>query len=61
MSADYKPYRRAEDFGTPASQSDAEVSLTIDGELVTVPEGTSVLRAAAKAGINIPKRNGHPA
>ncbi len=55
MSADYKRYRRAEDFGTPARQSDQQVSLFIDGESVTVPEGTTVLRAAAQAGINIPK------
>jgi len=55
MSTDYKPYRRAEDFGTPASISTQEVTLSIDGERVTVPEGTSVLRAAAMAGINIPK------
>jgi formate dehydrogenase major subunit len=55
MSAAFKPFRRAQDFGTPASASEREVTLTIDGETVTVPEGTSVLRAAAVAGINIPK------
>ena len=33
----------------------SRVTLTIDGESVTVPEGTTVLRAAATAGINIPK------
>jgi formate dehydrogenase major subunit len=55
MSAAYKRYRRAEDLGTPARESDRQVSLTIDGEQVTVPEGTTVLRAAALAGINIPK------
>jgi formate dehydrogenase major subunit len=31
------------------------ISLTIDGVEVSVPEGTTVLRAAALAGINIPK------
>jgi len=55
MSTDYKPYRRADDFGTPPSPSAAKVTLTIDGEEVTVPEGTTVLRAAALAGIGIPK------
>jgi formate dehydrogenase major subunit len=55
MSAAYKRYQRAEDLGTPARESDRQVSLTIDGEQVTVPEGTTVLRAAALAGINIPK------
>jgi formate dehydrogenase major subunit len=33
----------------------ATVSLTIDGRAVTVPAGTSVLRAALEAGIDIPK------
>ena len=42
-------------FGTPESRSDAKVSLTIDGREVTVPEGTSVMRAAAEAGGSIPK------
>src|SRR5690606_7615047 len=55
MSAAFKPYRRARDFGTPKRVSERLVTLTIDGESVTVPEGTSVLRAAAEAGINIPK------
>ncbi|MDU0353160.1 formate dehydrogenase subunit alpha [Paraglaciecola aquimarina] len=43
------------DYGTPASQSKAMLSLNIDGTDISVPEGTSVLRAAAMAGINIPK------
>ena len=55
MSTAYKPYRRADDFGTPASAADKQVTLTIDGEEVTVPEGTTVLRAAALTGVNIPK------
>ncbi len=57
MSTAYKPYRRADDFGTPASRNatDKTVTLTIDGEEVTVPEGTTVLRAAALTGVNIPK------
>ncbi|MDP0925931.1 formate dehydrogenase subunit alpha [Paracoccus onubensis] len=42
------------DMGTPA-RSGAPVSLTIDGFEVTVPEGTSVMRAAAEAGIQVPK------
>ncbi|KJS41031.1 MAG: formate dehydrogenase [Roseovarius sp. BRH_c41] len=42
------------DMGTPAKQG-APVTLEIDGMAVTVPEGTSVLRAAAEAGIQIPK------
>lgn len=43
------------DYGTPASSADAQVSLEIDGNRVTVPQGTSVMRAAAEAGISIPK------
>ena len=43
------------DYGTPPSDSKAEVTLEIDGVNVTVPAGTSVMRAAAEAGINIPK------
>ncbi len=44
------------DLGTPAPPSDAApVTVEIDGLPVTVGEGTSVLRAAALAGINVPK------
>lgn len=46
---------RDKDFGTPARDGEATVTLTIDGRAVTVPEGTSVMRAAAEAGIAIPK------
>ena len=55
MSTVFDTYRRATDFGTPPSESTKPISLTIDGVEVTVPEGTTVLRAAALAGINIPK------
>lgn len=43
------------DYGTPKSQSDHSVNVMIDGRTVTVVEGTSVMRAAAEAGISIPK------
>jgi len=43
------------DFGTPARRSDRTVTLSIDGFEVTVPEGSSVMRAAAGLGIEIPK------
>ena len=43
------------DLGTPGSRSDKLVTLDIDGVAVTVPDGTSVMRAAALAGIQIPK------
>ncbi|TDX29776.1 formate dehydrogenase alpha subunit [Modicisalibacter xianhensis] len=44
------------DLGTPAPASGgAPVTLEINGLPVTVPEGTSVMRAAAEAGLSIPK------
>src|SRR6476661_8358685 len=43
------------DYGTPARTSERTVTLTVDGRPVSVPEGTSVLRAAAEAGVTIPK------
>ncbi|QGM98130.1 formate dehydrogenase subunit alpha [Methylocystis parvus] len=43
------------DFGTPASRSETLVTLTIDGKSVTVPEGTSIMRAAMEIGVEIPK------
>ncbi len=43
------------DLGTPEVKSDTMVTMTIDGTQVTVPEGTSILRAAAQVDINIPK------
>jgi formate dehydrogenase major subunit len=43
------------DFGTPASKAARLVTLTIDGFPVTVPEGTSIMRAAMAAGIKVPK------
>ncbi|MBX3578478.1 MAG: formate dehydrogenase subunit alpha [Rhizobiaceae bacterium] len=43
------------DFGTPAAKSDKQVTLTVDGFTVTVPEGTSIMRASMEAGIAIPK------
>ncbi|MBX3622120.1 MAG: formate dehydrogenase subunit alpha [Rhizobacter sp.] len=43
------------DYGTPKRESAREVTLTIDGAQVTVPEGTSLMRAAVDAGINVPK------
>lgn len=42
------------DMGTPV-QTGAPVTLNIDGFDITVPTGTSVMRAAAEAGITVPK------
>ena len=46
---------KEKDFGTPASTSENLVTLEIDGFTVTAPVGTSVMRAAASIGIEIPK------
>src|SRR2546430_16754617 len=43
------------DQGTPHVDSETIVTLEIDGVPVTVPEGTSIMRAAAAAGRQIPK------
>lgn len=43
------------DYGTPAVVADRQVTLDIDGIAVTVPAGTSVMRAAVEAGVMIPK------
>ncbi|MBU6357831.1 MAG: (2Fe-2S)-binding protein, partial [Rhodospirillales bacterium] len=43
------------DYGTKASNAAALVTLTIDGVKVSVPEGTSVMRAAMEIGTQIPK------
>ncbi|MCL7405070.1 MAG: formate dehydrogenase subunit alpha [Marivivens sp.] len=49
------PWTDDRDLGTPAVKSDKTVTITVDGFEVTVPEGTSVMRASAIAGIDIPK------
>ena len=46
---------KEKDFGTPVSDSAQLVNLEIDGFQVMVPSGTSVMRAAASIGIDIPK------
>ena len=43
------------DLGTPARPGEASIHVEIDGLAVTVPEGTSVMHAAALAGIDVPK------
>jgi formate dehydrogenase major subunit len=43
------------DLGTPARPGAASIHVEIDGLAVTVPEGTSVMHAAALAGIDVPK------
>ena len=43
------------DFGTPPSHATQTVTLEIDGMAIAVPAGTSVMRAAAEAGVSVPK------
>ncbi len=44
-----------QDLGTPARASETQVKLLIDGCEISVPAGTSVMRAAALADLKIPK------
>ena len=46
---------RDRDLGTPASTASGSVDVAVDGAHITVPAGTSVMRAAAEAGIDIPR------
>jgi formate dehydrogenase major subunit len=49
-------FSREMDRGTPpAIAGDKSVTLTIDGQSVTLPEGTSIMRAASLLGGSIPK------
>src|SRR4051812_7705377 len=43
------------DYGTKPTLATAMVTLTVDGHEVTVPEGTSIMRASMEAGIKVPK------
>src|SRR3984893_15873545 len=47
--------RSDNDFATPLRAGAKTVALEIDGRVVAVAEGTSVIRAAAEAGIHVPK------
>jgi len=50
-----KTFKIEIDRGTPARTSSETVELTIDGNKVCVPKGTSLIRAASEAGIQVPK------
>ncbi|MDE0799307.1 MAG: formate dehydrogenase subunit alpha [Rhodospirillaceae bacterium] len=43
------------DFGTPSPKTNSTVSLEIDGLSVKAEQGASIMRAAAQAGVSIPK------
>ena len=55
MNSVVEYYQPQPDHGTPARESVNLVTLSIDGRDVTVPEGTSVMRAAFDVGIKVPK------
>ena len=42
------------DYGTPIRLSEKTVTLSIDGQSITVPAGTSVMAAAMSLGTKIP-------
>ncbi|MEH6581699.1 MAG: formate dehydrogenase subunit alpha [Halioglobus sp.] len=44
-----------QDLGTPLVAGESLITLSVDGMEISVPEGTSIMRAAALAGTNIPK------
>ncbi len=48
-------YDPKKDYGTPRQPGAATVNLFIDGQTVSVPEGTSVMHAAGLLDINIPR------
>ena len=43
------------DYGTPLRIAQESVTLEINGKQITVPAGTSIMRAAMSAGVQIPK------
>ena len=49
------PLLQETDYGTPEQISQTLVSLEIDGKPVMVPAGTSIMRAAVTAGVQVPK------
>ncbi len=48
-------YNPIVDYGTPKRVSEKLITLNIDGVDVSVPDGSSIIHAAALAGISIPK------
>ena len=43
------------DFATAKKSSEKLVDLNIDGKGISVPEVTSIMRAATEAGVTVPK------
>ena len=49
------PFGDPTDYGTPVSEASEQLTLSIDDRNITVPAGTSIMRAALLAGITVPK------
>ncbi|RUX03604.1 2Fe-2S iron-sulfur cluster binding domain-containing protein, partial [Mesorhizobium sp. M8A.F.Ca.ET.023.01.1.1] len=55
IKADFPTLIEELDYGTPQSKAERQVTLTVDGRSISVPEGTSIMRAAMEGGVEIPK------
>ena len=55
IKADFPTLVEEIDYGTPESRATKQITLTVDGRSITVPEGTSIMRAAMEGGVEIPK------
>ncbi|MBN9448809.1 MAG: (2Fe-2S)-binding protein, partial [Bosea sp.] len=54
IKADFPTLVEEIDYGTPESRATKQITLTVDGRSITVPEGTSIRRAAMEGGVEIP-------
>ena len=55
IKADFPTLIEETDYGTPESRAQKQITLTVDGRSISVPEGTSIMRAAMEGGVEIPK------
>ena len=55
IKADFPALVEEIDYGTPQSNAEKQITLTVDGRSIKVPEGTSIMRAAMEGGVEIPK------
>ncbi len=55
VKSDTSKYHPDKDYGTPKKVSEKQITLTIDGVEVAVPEGTSIMHAAQLCGVTVPK------
>ena len=55
IKADFPTLIEELDYGTPESKAQKQITLIVDGRSISVPEGTSIMRAAMEGGVEIPK------